>query len=290
MHPDDYRHGTTAGYAAHLTSKIPACRACKDAKNAYDANARKQTAYGRWQPFVDAQPARDHVLALRTGGTSMKRIAAQINIEESRISYLLYGAGDRTAPRRIRPEFSDLILSTKPDPRLRDSLGARRRLQALTAMGYNQRLLGNHLGMAQARVWSLLHRPHCHPVVTVEVFERIADVYEALSMTFPPEVTRGDKMAVTKAKRLAERMEWPPPLAWDDIDDPRERPNTADARTKYDVDDVVVDRVLNGERLKTTYGEKLEVMRRATERGISSRQICSQMGWKEGRYTPGEAA
>ena len=43
----------------------------------------RQTAYGRWQPYVDAQPVRDHINTLRAQGMGWKRVAEVANVEPS---------------------------------------------------------------------------------------------------------------------------------------------------------------------------------------------------------------
>ena len=40
--------------------------------NAYNRNRVRQIAYGRWQPYVDAEPARQHVQALQANGIASR--------------------------------------------------------------------------------------------------------------------------------------------------------------------------------------------------------------------------
>jgi hypothetical protein len=50
-------------------------------------------------------------------------------------------------------------------------------------------------------------------------------VYERLSMTLPPETTTAEKCDATRSRGIARRNGWLPPLAWNNIDDPSERPD-----------------------------------------------------------------
>jgi hypothetical protein len=47
----------------------------------------------------------------------------------------------------------------------------------------------------------------------------VRDIYDQLSMQIP------EGRYVARTRNHAERMGWPPPLAWDDIDDPDECPS-----------------------------------------------------------------
>src|SRR6188472_2200859 len=83
----------------------------------------------------------------------------------------------------------------------------------------------------------------------------------------------------------ARRMGFVSPLGWDDIDLDPEPLADADEE-EVEVDEVVVLRVLAGERLHTTKPEKEEIMRRWLADGRSERSLITRMGWKDGRYTP----
>jgi hypothetical protein len=103
-----------------------------------------------------------------------------------------------------------------------DSTGTQRRLQALVALGWNWRLLGKHLETDAWVVQQWAERDHAY--VFTKTAERVADLYERLSMQFPPETTGLERGSAKRARGRAQRMGWPPPLAWDAIDDPTEQP------------------------------------------------------------------
>lgn len=100
-------------------------------------------------------------------------------------------------------------------------VGVQRRLRALVAMGYTWRSLDGHLGYHNmAEKWG----NHDLRYVFPSTVAKVAAVYDKLSMTFPPATTSVERAGITKARGLARRKGWPPPLAWNDIDDPTEQP------------------------------------------------------------------
>lgn len=102
-----------------------------------------------------------------------------------------------------------------------DPTGTQRRLRALVALGYTWRALDGYLGYHNmAEKWGNQPLRYVFPSTVAKV----AAVYERLSMTLPPNETTAEKAAASKARGLARRKGWPPPLAWTDIDDPTEIP------------------------------------------------------------------
>lgn len=89
---------------------------------------------------------------------------------------------------------------------------ARRRIEALMRLGWNADAI------AQAGGWNnkkSIYRIGEYPYVTPTTFARVCRAYDELSgRRGPCNVTRG----------MAEVSGYAAPLAWDDIDNPRERP------------------------------------------------------------------
>jgi hypothetical protein len=114
--------------------------------------------------------------------------------------------------RRIRGEGSILV----------DPTGTRRRLRALVAIGWTFRQIDRELGrrVNTSQQWTLSARKYTHARTAAAV----AEVYERLSMRMPPANTREERANATRARALAKKQGWPPPLAWDNIDDPDEQP------------------------------------------------------------------
>ena len=90
-----------------------------------------------------------------------------------------------------------------------DSLGTRRRIQALNALGWSDRAIGEHVGMYGQEVYAVKR----YKQVTQRMRERIETVYDALSGSVPP-VSKSS----VQAKAAAKRRGFVPPLAWNDID------------------------------------------------------------------------
>lgn len=99
---------------------------------------------------------------------------------------------------------------------------AERRLQALQRLGWSIPALARHLGVKHQVLYSIGRQP----TVYRSTFERVAALYEELSMTLPPTETMSQRIAASKARNHAIRRGWAPPLAWDDIDSLGEQPAT----------------------------------------------------------------
>ena len=102
------------------------------------------------------------------------------------------------------------------------ALGYQRRIQALMRLGWTSQAIADAGGWSNRNhVLRVLKGQKGKPTRYLQrpTAERIEAVYERLSMRLPePSPT------VNRCVRLAERNGWPPPLAWDDIDDPNEQP------------------------------------------------------------------
>lgn len=214
-------HGTNARY------HIDGCRCgpCRAAAVEHERHRRRMIAYGRWQPYVDAQPARDHVLALRAAGMGPKRIAEVSGVPHGSLAKLIYGDKRRgmEPSKRIRPETAAKILAVEPDlypGGIVDGIGVRRRLRALVALGYSQSHLARRLGVEPTNFYRLIHGK---PGRGVSEANRKATgaLYDELAMKLPPE--RG----AVRARAAAARHGWVPPLALDDdrLDDPTYKRN-----------------------------------------------------------------
>ncbi|MBW9095164.1 hypothetical protein JNB62_15870 [Microbacterium jejuense] len=118
-----------------------------------------------------------------------------------------------------------------------DARGARRRLQALTAIGWSQRALAHRLGVShdQVHVWLYADR------VTFATHEAVATLYDTLSDREPPQTNRAEKRQASYARTVARRNDWARPIDWDDID-LDDAPQTGEP---VDVDEVAVQLVVD---------------------------------------------
>lgn len=147
-----------------------------------------------------------------------------------------------------------------------DGTGTRRRLQALTAIGWRYSDVAQRMGVNLSLVGRLAIADgpvHRHTAGAV------AGVYDELSMTPGPS---------RRCRALALRRNWPPPLAWDDdsIDDPAARPVRA-GKGPEAFDEVSVHRAMRGRPADLRPAERTEAVRRLTEQGLSAAQIAERL-------------
>jgi hypothetical protein len=168
-------HGTRAAYVRDGCR----CTDCTAANTAASRTANRQRSYGRWQPFTDAEPVHDHLVALRAAGIGVERIAHLAETSVSQIRQLAAPAnGDAPVARRIRPRTAARILSIDvadanraPHSRV-DATGTRRRLHALVAIGWAPELLAAALD----RRPSSLRRSMISSSVTARTAQDVAEV------------------------------------------------------------------------------------------------------------------
>lgn len=177
-------------------------------------------------------------------------------------------------------------------PRTVPSIGARRRVRALQRLGWSLTMIAHEAGWNSAEALQYVMRS---PSITRRSWTRIHNVYERLSMTIPPY-----NSATARARLRAERMGYPPPLAWSSIDDPNEEPrgykraHDLDRKVPADltsVDPVAIDRILAGEwRLPCTPAEKTLVCMAWVESGRSITELARLTHWRVTRYYQKDAA
>lgn len=220
------QHGTRATYVVDKCR----CKPCTQANTNAENNRYRQQAYGRWQPYVDAAPARAHVRTLMDYGLGWKRIAQMAGVGRGTVEKLLYGSQHRgMGPSKgIRPETAAKLLAVSPEgERLGgavavDATGTRRRLQALVAAGWPQARLAARLGMLPSNFGTTLHSEH----VLASTERAVRALYDQLWRQDPRKHGIGAQ-AYSRARNQAAARQWAPVGAWDDdqIDDPNSYPD-----------------------------------------------------------------
>ncbi|WP_344004083.1 hypothetical protein [Nocardioides lentus] len=185
-----------------------------------------------------------------------------------------------------------------------DPTGTSRRLQALCAIGWTGPELAARLGVSPARVnhltvghWNLVHRA---------VAAKVAALYDELSMTVPtdPDVLAPRQIRThARARKLAAKKGWAPPLAWDDhdLDDPAATPDGVGDDTKLaaqdgprsgghlvglDSDASTVAQILGGAwSLPCSRADKVAVTATWLSWGRSLRALEKLTGWNSTRYS-----
>lgn len=96
------------------------CDGCRAAKSEAERFRIRQTAYGRWQPYVDAEPVREHVRSLMASkiggldGLGLKQISRLTGIGGGTLCKLMYGQQGHPPSKRVRPETAEKILALHP--------------------------------------------------------------------------------------------------------------------------------------------------------------------------------
>jgi hypothetical protein len=186
---------------------------CEDAARAWWRDyARLKKRYNGSATIVPGDRALAHVNRLRAAGMPDSAILRAAGLGEKVL---------RELPHRTRGIFSTTearILAVRPgDHRqyLVPALGTTRRLRALGAMGWTLADVADRTPLAKKTLSLLM--AGAQQCVTREGAEHIARVYDQLCMRQGPS---------ERARLLARRKGWAPPLAWDegDLDDPNAEP------------------------------------------------------------------
>lgn len=186
------------------------CR-CDTCKN---ANMRRVKEYRlNGSKTIDPEKVRNHIAMLIEAGMSHNHIARIAAVSVSTIQRIHY---QRPNARRTLKSTAAKILAITPTPsptKPTDAEPARRRIKALMCMGWTQPQIQEHSKVSIAVINAIVAgRRHD---INVQSDQRIRHTYEQLSMTHGPS---------TRTRRYAMRKHWIPPLGWDDIDDPQEKP------------------------------------------------------------------
>lgn len=210
------QHGQYTRYTAGCR-----CPQCKAAGTRYVKRRLLLIQRGEWRPWQEAEPVREHILTLRAAGVAWKAIADRAGVG---VQNLIRAC--KPGRVRVRAEFARKVLAVQIHPdelpgwRKVDSTGTRRRLQALIYEGWSAVHIAEHAGLDRSTVFWVLRRTK----VQASTARAVRQVFEQLAHQSPPASNRWERSAVTRNRRNAIERGWVPALAWDDIDDPAEKP------------------------------------------------------------------
>ena len=205
-------------------------QALREATRRWARRRNRLIAYGQWQPFVDAEPARQHVLDIRTNtGMSLANLAAATNVGIGTLEHLIYGCSGYPPAAQVRPESASALLAYWPtlddyiDGAVIDATGTRRRMQALSAIGWAAPAVHQRISFVNVRTIANLKG---RKLVTARLARAVRDFYQAVCGS-PAEAHGVAAVTAKQARALAQRNQWAAPSAWDDdtIDDPQAIPD-----------------------------------------------------------------
>ncbi|QFY09605.1 hypothetical protein GBF35_25755 [Nonomuraea phyllanthi] len=171
---------------------------------------------------VNASRARQYLQLLRRT-MSIQDIAEAADMAYTAIWAILH---DRET---VLPATERKILAVTPinGAVLLDSIGARRRVQALATKGWTVKEIGRQVAKRRGDAWANITRVLQSQRLTASLAHEIHAVYTDLCQQVPPA-----DVHATQAKARAQRNGWAPPAAWEavDIDDPDAQPDWAAVR------------------------------------------------------------
>ncbi len=299
----EHQHGNYSCY----TLDACRCQPCTDAASAYERQRVRNNAYGRGR-FVDAEPARQHVLGLMAAGMGMKRMVALGHTSHGQLWKLLYGKkrsdGTQIPSPRITRDVEKRLLAIEldlADAQIVDGTDTARRLQALVANGWSISKLGRRIGMKYPG--NLTPIVHGQRPVLKHTALAVYDMYVELLDLAPPEDNHRDRIAASRSRNMAVRNGWKPPLrihgrpllgrAIPESAVPHGRmPRSANLRAEIaepvpwiaHVDHAAIERRLAGDRVRLTAVEAAEVVRRWAASGRSLNECERVTGIKPDRH------
>ena len=239
-----HQHGTPACYVADRCRCLP----CTAARSTYEVRRKRDLAYGRPGRTVDATPTREHLRALMAAGMGRRQITAVHGIASGSLTKILYGItradGTRRPPAaRVLRRTAVRVLAI-PMPTIDqlggaaivDSTGARRRVQALVALGWSVQRLADEHGMHR----NALDRALRHQPIYARNALAIRAMFDEIGDQRPTEDTTAEKNSASRARNRAQAAGWVVPAMWDeeDLDDPYATPpTTSSPRRSLDLDE-----------------------------------------------------
>lgn len=213
---------------------------------------------------VDTALVRAHIDQLRDWGLSYSAIARAAGVTPAAVN------GIHNADRsRCLSAMAAGILSVgyrpHPEQALCLAVGARRRVHALSALGWPMETTAEILGTTKGALRTAIRGT----LITYTTWAAIATLYQQRCMTPGPS---------DKSRRMAQQYGWSAPMAWDNIDHPDHRPSRG-ARVPSAVDEVAVQRALSGDHtIRLTGEEKRSAVTQAMALGWPPSLLAARLG------------
>lgn len=228
--------------------------------------------------YVDPEPVREWLRALRASGVTGKQAAQAARVSVSTVWEL---TSPNSTRRRLEEDVAAAILAVPlGDAPIRDltptdATGTRRRAQALVAEGWTLHQIGRRVGSHSHTIRGVADGSR--PMVPRVLAAAVAEFYRQAVDERPP-VTRA------RAQSIAYERRWPPREAWDGstIDDPDAEPAWAGPAPDW----VVVERVLAGDwpfnDPRARVEDRDEVIARMRAQGLPGSTIRTRTGISDG--------
>ena len=219
------------------------CEPCR-ATHGREAKRRRHARASGHPTRLDAGPTVAHLRALLASGMGRAEVSRRAGLHGTNLARLLRGDQKTVTPARAAA-----ILAIRPTPVDRqrlgavDSIGTRRRVQALMALGWHLTAIAADAGVPPCTIRRILDGAD---VCIAATRRKVAATYDRLWNRTPP-TTRSH--LDSRARNLARRSGWPPPMAWDDdtIDDPAAVPEPGTSGARGATEEDIADCIAGGE-------------------------------------------
>lgn len=187
-------------------------------RSRYAKKRRLRLLEGTWQStLVPAGTARSRILELHEQGWPLAALEAMLGESSGHLSNLVYerhGEAREWITKEREERILDLELTWDlvPDGCHIPVTGTRRRVQALQRLGWSLQHIADRAGVSKQALASSVSAQR----VTTRVARTVRDIYLELENAAGPS---------ERARRHAATKGWPPPAAWDNIDDVDEHPD-----------------------------------------------------------------
>ncbi|MFE0808171.1 hypothetical protein ACFW34_11895 [Streptomyces sp. NPDC058848] len=160
--------------------------------------------------YVPTTPVIQHIHTLRKGGWTNTEIADTAEVDRRTIHNILHGEVATVHQRTITS-----ILKLRPEdaPNRVPAIGTRRRLEALAVMGWPISHIGAEAGIYGTQVTEIVVGRRQR--IPRDQAEAVARIFREKALTPGPS---------KRTRTIAAQNGWVSALAWDDIDDPDEKP------------------------------------------------------------------
>ena len=276
-------HGTRAAYVKDRCR----CKRCRRANTADSRTSHRERTYGRWEPYVDAGPARAHILALREAGFGLRRIAQLAGVSTTTLRAIIDPVptatipaprSDPRPPRRSWPSGTNAppAPGTPPSTPSAPAAACRPSSRSAGASRSSRRTSAAPRPTSPAR-WAGSGLP---PAPLTRSASSTTSCGTSARRKTPAPPARPPTPPAPWPRRTAGCRRWPGTTSTPTPTRIAQQPDHLPADVE-DLDEIAIERAVIGDSIRLeqlTPAEQEEVVRRLTERGKSIRHIAGQLG------------